>query len=97
MRRKKLTPEVQKAMVDVAEEIIPSAQTAGADGGQRDQEVKEAAGVRFKNLQGEVNAKFKELMKGVAKNWSEGFDGRGKRGSDALKEFDAAVAAIPAK
>jgi len=24
-------------------------------------------------------------------------DGRGKRGSDALKEFDAAVAAIPAK
>jgi hypothetical protein len=36
-------------------------------------------------------------MKGVAKAWSEGLDARGKRGSDALKEFDAAVAAIPAK
>ena len=48
-------------------------------------------------LSPEVNAKFKDLMKGVAKTWSEGLDGRGKRGSDALREFDAAVAAIPAK
>ena len=40
---------------------------------------------------------LKDLMKGVAKAWSEGLDGRGKRGSDALKEFDAAVAAIPAQ
>ncbi len=36
-------------------------------------------------------------MKGVAKTWAEGLDGRSKRGSDALKEFDASVAAIPAK
>ena len=57
----------------------------------------EAAGIRFETLQPEVNAKFKDLMKGVAKTWSEGLDARGKRGSDALKEFDAAVAAIPAK
>ena len=57
----------------------------------------EAAGIRFETLQPEASAKFKDLMKGVAKAWSEGLDGRGKRGSDALKEFDAAVAAIPAK
>jgi len=57
----------------------------------------EAAGIRFEALQPEVNTKFKDLMKGVAKAWSEGLDGRGKRGGDALKEFDAAVAAIPAK
>ena len=93
---KKLTPEVQKAMVDVAEAIIPSAcqQVQMAD--NETKKSLEAAGVRFEPLQGEVNAKFKELMKGVAKNWSEGLDGRGKRGSEALKEFDAAVAAIPA-
>ena len=36
-------------------------------------------------------------MKGVAKTWAEGLDARGKHGSDALKEFDAAVAGIPAK
>jgi len=93
---KKLTPEVQKAMIDVAEEIIPSAcqQVQKAD-----DETKKSleAKVRFETLQPEVNAKFKDLMKGVAKTWSEGLDARGKRGSDALKEFDAAVAAIPAK
>jgi TRAP-type C4-dicarboxylate transport system substrate-binding protein len=93
---KKLTPEVQKAMIDVAEEIIPSAcqQVQKAD-----DETKKSleARVRFETLQPGVNAKFKDLMKGVAKAWSEGLDARGKRGSDALKEFDAAVAAIPAK
>jgi TRAP-type C4-dicarboxylate transport system substrate-binding protein len=93
---KKLTPEVQKAMIDVAEEIIPSAcqQVQKAD-----DETKKSleARVRFETLQPEVNAKFNDLMKGVAKAWSEGLDARGKRGSDALKEFDAAVAAIPAK
>jgi len=41
--------------------------------------------------------KFKDLMKGVAKNWADGLDSRGKRGSDALKEFDAAVAVVPVK
>ena len=94
---KKLTPEVQKAMVDVAEEIIPPAcqQVQMAD--NETKKSLEAAGVRFEPLQGEVSAKFKELMKGVATTWSEGLDGRGKRGSEALKEFDAAVAAIPAK
>jgi hypothetical protein len=41
--------------------------------------------------------KFKDAMKGVAKTWAEGLDARGKRGSDALREFDASVAAIPVK
>jgi len=93
---KKLTPEVQKAMIDVAEEIIPSAcqQIQKADDETRKSL---EARVRFETLQPEVSAKFKDLMKGVAKAWSEGLDARGKRGSDALKEFDAAVAAVPAK
>src|SRR4051794_25086969 len=93
---KKLTPEVQKAMVDVAEEIIPPAcqQIQKADDETRKSL---EARVRFETLQPEVSAKFRDLMKGVAKAWSEGLDARGKRGSDALKEFDAAVAAVPAK
>ena len=50
--------------------------------------------LRFEPVQAE---KFRELMKGVNKTWAEGLDGRGKRGSDALKEFDALVATIPTK
>lgn len=94
---KKLTPEVQKAMVDVAEEIIPSACQQVQKSDDDTKRSMAAAGVRFEVLQPEVTAKFKNLMKGVAKTWSEGLDGRGKHGSDALKEFEAAVAAVPAK
>jgi TRAP-type C4-dicarboxylate transport system substrate-binding protein len=94
---KKLSPEVQKAMVDVAEEIIPSACQQVQKSDDETKSSMEATGVKFETLSPDANAKFKNLMKGVAKTWSEGLDARGKRGSDALKEFDAAVAAIPAK
>ncbi|HEU0083302.1 MAG TPA: TRAP transporter substrate-binding protein DctP [Bradyrhizobium sp.] len=89
---KKLTPEIRKAMVDAANEIIPAAceQVQRADETTRAK--LEAAGVRFEPVQAD---KFKDLMKGVAKTWADGLDSRGKRGSDALREFDAAVAAIP--
>ena len=94
---KKLSPEIQKAMIDVAEEIIPAACQQVQKADDETKKSLEAAGVRFETLQPEASAKFKDLMKGVDKTWSEGLDARGKRGSDALKEFDAAVAAIPAK
>jgi TRAP-type C4-dicarboxylate transport system substrate-binding protein len=94
---KKLTPEIQKAMTDVADEIIPSACKSVQKSDDETKKSLEAKGIRFDALSPEVSAKFKDLMKGVAKTWSEGLDGRGKRGSDALREFDAAVAAIPAK
>ena len=91
---KKLSPEVQKAMVDVAEEIIPSACQEVQKADETVKKTMETAGVRFETVQAE---KFKDLMKGVNKTWAERTDARGKRGSDALREFDAAVAAIPAK
>ena len=94
---KKLSPEIQKAMIDVAEEIVPSACQQVQRSDDETRKLLEAKGIRFETLSPEVNAKFKDLMKGVAKNWSEGLDARGKRGSDALKEFDAAVVAIPIK
>jgi TRAP-type C4-dicarboxylate transport system substrate-binding protein len=94
---KKLTPEVQKAMVDVAEEIIPSACQSVQKSDDETKKSLETKGVRFDALSPEVSARFKDLMKGVAKTWADGLDGRGKRGSEALKEFDASVAAIPSK
>jgi TRAP-type C4-dicarboxylate transport system substrate-binding protein len=93
---KKLSPEIQKAMLDVADALIPTAcqqvQTA-------DEETKKTleSAIRFEALQSDASARFKDLLKGVAKTWSEGLDARGKRGSDAPKEFDAAIAGIPAK
>lgn len=94
---KKLPPEIQKAMTDAADELIPKAcqQVQKAD-----EEVKksmEAQGIKFETLSPESKAKFVELMKGVNKAWADGLDGRGKKGSQALKEFEAAVAAVPAK
>lgn len=93
---KKLSPEIQKAMIDVADEIIPSACQQVQKADEATKKSLEAT-VRFETLPPEVSAKFKDLMKGVAKSWSEGLDSRGKRGGDALREFDAAVAGIPAK
>jgi len=94
---KKLSPEIQKAMTDAADELIP---VACQQVQKSDDEVKksmEAQGVKFESLTPESKAKFKDLMKGVNKSWADALDGRGKKGSAALKEFDAAVAAIPAK
>jgi TRAP-type C4-dicarboxylate transport system substrate-binding protein len=94
---KKLSPEIQKAMIDVAEEIIPQACKAVQQADETTRKSIEATGVRFETLQPEARAKFGDLLKGVAKTWADALDGRSKRGSDALREFDAAVAAIPAK
>lgn len=94
---KKLSPDIQKAMTDAADELVPAACQQIQ---KSDDEVKkslEAQGVKFETLTPESKAKFKDLMKGVNKAWADGLDGRGKKGSEALKEFDAAVAAIPAK
>ena len=94
---KKLTPEIQKAMVDVADEIIPSACQEVQKAEETTKKSVETTGVHFETLQPETRAKFKDLMKDVAKTWAEGLDPRGKQGSDALREFDAAVAAVPVK
>jgi TRAP-type C4-dicarboxylate transport system substrate-binding protein len=94
---KKLSPEIQKAMSDAADEIIPSACEQVQ---KSDDEVKksmEAQGVKFETLSADTKAKLKDLMKGVNKSWAEALDARGKKGSDALREFEAGVAAVPVK
>ena len=94
---KKLSPEVQKAMVDVAEEIVPSACEHVQKTDDETRKKLSANGVTFETVQPDARAKFKDLLKGVAKTWAEGLDARGKQGSDALKEFDGLVAAVPAR
>jgi TRAP-type C4-dicarboxylate transport system substrate-binding protein len=91
---KKLPLDVQKAMIAVADEIIPSACQEIQKADETTRNTLAAAGVHFEPLQPE---KFKDLLKGVAKTWADGLDSRGKRGSDALREFDAMVATVPAR
>jgi TRAP-type C4-dicarboxylate transport system substrate-binding protein len=93
---KKLSPEVQKAMVDVAEEIVPTACKHVQDADEATKKKLLANGAKFEEIQPDAKAKFKDLLKGVAKTWAEGLDARGKRGSDALKEYDDLVAAAAA-
>src|ERR1700712_3890388 len=85
----KLSPEIQRAMVEVAEEIIPSACQEVQKSDEATKTKLKAMGVRFDPVQPD---RFKDLLRGVAKTWAEGLDSRGKRGGDALKEFDAMVA-----
>src|SRR5882724_2048475 len=66
---KKLTPEVQKAMVDVAEEIIPSACQTVQKSDDETKKSLEAKGIRFDALSSEVSAKFKDKLKGVGQDW----------------------------
>lgn len=94
---KKLPPEIQKAMVDAAEEILPSACKEVQKQDSETMKSMEAAGVHFDTMQADVTAKLTDLTKGVGRAWADGLDARGKHGSDALKEFSAAVAAVPAK
>jgi TRAP-type C4-dicarboxylate transport system substrate-binding protein len=92
----KLSPDIQKAMTEAADEITPKACLEVQKSEEETEKKMEAAGVHFEALKPEARAKFKDLLKGVAKVWADGLDSRGKRGSDALREYDAAVAAIPA-
>ena len=94
---KKLTPEVQKAMVEAAEEVVPKAcaQVQAAD--EETRKRLSAAGVTFETLQSDARAGFAERLKGVAKTWADGLDARGRRGTDALDEFAKLIASTPTK
>lgn len=93
---KKLKPEVQNIMQEVADEVVLSA-CAGID--QQDAAIKQKltqAGVKFQPLTPAASAEFGTVAKEVADKWATGLDARGKPGSDALAEFRAVLAA-PAK
>jgi len=94
---KKLPPDVQKAMVDSAEEVVPKACEQVQKAEEETKTRLSGAGMTFETLKPETRAKFADQMKGVAKAWAEQLDGRGRRGSDALAEYTKLVAAASAK
>jgi len=87
-----LSPEVQKVMMDVAEEIVPAA-CAAVDKQESETKKKlEAAGVQFIPLSTEFRATLDTKLKDVGTKWAEGLDARGKEGTKALEEFRKAAA-----
>src|SRR3981081_1961266 len=60
---KKLTPDIQKAMTDVADEIIPSACKSVQKSNDETKKSLEAKGIRFDGLSPEVSAKLQGVMK----------------------------------
>ena len=94
---KKLPADVQKAMVETAEEVVPKACEQIQKAEEETKARLAGAGMTFEALKPDVRAKFGEQMKDVAKAWAEQLDGRGKRGTDALNEYTKLIAATPAK
>jgi TRAP-type C4-dicarboxylate transport system substrate-binding protein len=93
----RLPDDVKKAMEE-ASEAIESKACADVDKEQDGtrQHLKES-GVTFEPIPDATRAQMKEKLKGVGQEWAAGLDGRGKPASAALKEFEALLAAGPAK
>ena len=87
----RLPPEVQKAMNDVAEEMEPKLCQQVQDEEKVSRSKLEAGGVVFAPLPAATVADIHAKLKDVAAEWAQGLDARGKPGSEALKEFDAAL------
>src|ERR1700710_1743464 len=63
----KLSPEIQQAMTEAADEITPKACQEVQKSEEETKKKMEATGVHFEVLKPEARAKFKDLLKGVAK------------------------------
>ncbi len=50
----------------------------------------------FERLPDATATKLKDMLKTVGQSWASGLDGRGKPGSEVLKEFNALLEQAPA-
>jgi TRAP-type C4-dicarboxylate transport system substrate-binding protein len=88
-----LTPDVQKAMNDAAEELEPKmCREVDAEEVQARKHL-EDSGVKFEPLSLETRQTFKSLLNGVGTTWAAGLDARGKNATAVLNEFEAALKA----
>jgi TRAP-type C4-dicarboxylate transport system substrate-binding protein len=94
---KQLPADVQKAMDQAGDAIVPQACAKVDDDTGGAKAKLEAAGVKFTPLDATAREGFNEVLKGVAGAWAEQLDKRGKKASETLKEFRAAVQESPAK
>jgi TRAP-type C4-dicarboxylate transport system substrate-binding protein len=85
----RLTPEIRKAMDDVAEEMEPKLCQQVQDEELVSRRKLEASGVVFAPLPAVTVADIHSKLNGVALEWAKGLDARGKAGTEVLKEFDA--------
>ena len=79
-------------MTDVGDEIVRSA-CASVD--KQESETKQKlveAGVQFLPISAEFRGKLDSMLRDVGKKWAEGLDSRGKKGSEALAEFQKVLA-----
>lgn len=94
---KSLPPDVRKAMNEAGDKLVPEA-CAKVDNDTVSARAKlEGTGVKFLELNQAAQTAFNDTMKGVANAWADQLDKRGKKASETLKEFYAAVQEVAAK
>ncbi|WP_299358600.1 TRAP transporter substrate-binding protein DctP [uncultured Paracoccus sp.] len=91
-RWQQLSPEVQKAMTDAAEEVIPSACAIAEDLDLQDKQEMADEGVTFVSLPDADKAKIEADLAGIGERWAADLDARGLAGSEILTAFREALA-----
>jgi TRAP-type C4-dicarboxylate transport system substrate-binding protein len=86
-----LSPDVQKAMNDAAEELEPKMCKEVDEEEVQSRKRLEASGVTFEPLPDGTRETFKGLLKTVGTTWAAGLDARGKDGTGVLNEFEATL------
>lgn len=85
----KLAPETQKAMTEAADAVNKS---ACAEVDRQDDETRQklkTSGVTFAPLPAAMHTGIAGKLSAVGDEWARGLDGRGKKGSEVLREFRA--------
>jgi len=90
-RWQQLSPEVQKAMTDAAEEAIPSACAVAEDLDLQDKQKMVDEGVTFVSLPDADREKIEADLAGIGEQWAADLDGRGLAGTEILTAFREAL------
>ena len=90
-RWQQLSPEVQQAMSQAAEEVIQSACAVTEDLDRQDKQKMVDAGVTFVSLPEADKAKIEEDLAGIGERWAADLDGRGLPGTEVLAAFRDAL------
>ena len=90
-RWQQLSPEVQKAMTDAAEEAIPSACAIAEDLDLQDKQKMVDEGVTFVSLPDADKEKIEADLAGIGEQWAADLDGRGLAGTEILTAFREAL------
>lgn len=90
-RWQQLSPEVQKAMTDAAEEAIPSACAVAEDLDMEDKQKIADEGVTFVSLPEDDKAKIEADLAGIGERWAADLDSRGLAGTEILAAFRDAL------